>query len=248
MFRLVPLSLMVLAASALPASAQPGGDLTYDNNFNQWLVYSGDHAVSGKWGVHLEGQWRRNEFTRPQQLLLRPAVNYQLTDNVILTAGYVWVSTHRAGDFPPAVPFNENRLFEQVIINHRAKRLNLQHRFRLEQRWVDRRAVTPEGERVTLDQNYSNRARYMLRLTSPIHDDWYFATYNQLFINMAPLRGQHAFGQNRAFAGIGFELYKDSRLEFGYMQQTVLQGNRQIVELNHTGIHVSIYSNLPFMN
>ena len=32
-------------------------------NFNGWFVYTGDHKFSetSKWGLHLEGQWRRNE-------------------------------------------------------------------------------------------------------------------------------------------------------------------------------------------
>ncbi len=240
------LATVVLAFSSLAVA--DSADRIYDNNFNQWFVYSGDHKVSEKWGVHLEGQWRRWEFTSPQQLLLRPAINYHLTDNVTLTGGYAWVSTHRAGQYPTLVPNNENRLFQQVAIAHKAKRLSLVHRFRLEQRWLEKRTIGPNGERITLGSNYFNRARYMFRLTTPINENWYFAAYNQLFINMAPLKGTSSFGQNRAFAGVGFGIYKDSKLEFGYMQQTVLQSNRQVVELNHVGLHVSIYSTLPFVN
>ena len=242
------LRLATVVLFLLPTAVADSADHIYDNNFNQWFVYSGDHKVSDKWGVHLEGQWRRWEFNTPQQLLLRPGINFHLTDNVTLTGGYAFVSTHRAGQYPSLVPYNENRLFQQVAITHRAKRLNLQHRFRLEQRFVERRTLLPDGNRVTQGHNYFNRARYMFRLTTAINENWYFATYNQLFINMAPLKGSSAFGQNRAFAGVGFGIYKDSRLEFGYMQQTVLQSNRNVVELNHVGIHVSIYSTLPFMD
>ncbi len=30
-------------------------------NTNGWYNYFGDHPVSERWGVHLEGQWRRHD-------------------------------------------------------------------------------------------------------------------------------------------------------------------------------------------
>ena len=66
-----------------PLSAQT----LQDSNFHNWLMYFGDHPVSDHWGIHLEGQFRRtNGGLAPQQLLLRPGVNYQVTPHLMLTA------------------------------------------------------------------------------------------------------------------------------------------------------------------
>ena len=56
-------------------------DRVNDHNAHGWFNYFGDHPISdSKWGLHLEGQYRRhNVITQWQQLLLRPGVNYQLT-------------------------------------------------------------------------------------------------------------------------------------------------------------------------
>jgi hypothetical protein len=234
------LSLLLVLA---PLAAAQGK--FYDNNLHGWLVYSGEHAVTDRWGIHLEGQWRRHEFARPQQLLLRPALNFQLNPNVMLTAGYGWVSTHRYGDFPAPAPFPESRIYEQAIVNHAEKGNSLQHRFRLEQRWIGVRAGQPAGSRLDLGTRYQNRFRYMFRMTRPLKDRLYFATYDEIFLNLPPFGGARAFDQNRAFVGVGWQLGAFNRLETGYMQQSVLQRNGRIMELNHT-VHVSLYSTMPF--
>jgi len=41
-----------------------------------WFNYFGNQAISKHWGLHLEGQFRRDDFgAKWQQLLLRPGVN-----------------------------------------------------------------------------------------------------------------------------------------------------------------------------
>jgi hypothetical protein len=73
----------------------------------------------------------------------------------------------------------------------------------------------------------------------------YFATYDEVFLNLPPFGGARAYDQNRIFVGAGWRLGQYHRLETGYMQQSVLQRNGRIMELNHT-VHLSLYSSLPF--
>ena len=109
----------------------------HDHNLHAWFVYAGDHPVSDRWGLHLEGQWRRHDAgIRAQQLLLRPAINYQLSRAVALSAGYAYVTTHRYGEYPVQAPFPEHRIYQQATVQHKARRLDLSHRFRTEQRWL----------------------------------------------------------------------------------------------------------------
>jgi hypothetical protein len=176
---------------------------------------------------------------------LRPAVNFNVTSNVMLTGGYAFVSTHRYGDFPAAAAFPEHRLFEQLIVNNSAKGNALQSRFRLEQRWIGVRAPDTTGDVQDLGWRYQNRFRYQFRFVRDLADPWYIASYDEIFLNVAPLKGAEIFDQNRVFAGGGIRLNRYNRLETGYMLQHVLQRNGQIVELNHIW-HIAIYSTLPF--
>src|SRR5687768_12054866 len=97
-------------------------DRVTDHNAHGWFMYFGDHPLgSSKWGVHLEGQWRRNAvISRWQQLLLRPAINYTLNNNVMLTGGYAYIRSYPYGEYPAlraATP--EHRLWQQAMIRYR---------------------------------------------------------------------------------------------------------------------------------
>lgn len=229
----------------LPALAQTSERL-YDSNFHAWMIYAGDHTVAGPWGVQLEGQWRRHDAgIRPQQLLLRPALRYQLNPATAVSAGYANTLTHRYGDYPIRAAFPEHRTFQQLTVQHKvAGRLDFQHRARNEQRWLGFATSSPNLEPRTWV--YQNRFRYMLRLVVPLKmQPWYFAAYNEVLLNYGAADGVRIFDQNRAFGGIGRLISNDTRVEVGYLKQTLLQRNARIMELNHT-IQVSVFSRLPF--
>jgi hypothetical protein len=223
-----------------------------DANFHGWFMYFGDHPVrSSRWGVHLEGQWRRHDVAaRWQQLLLRPGVNYTLNPNVMLTAGYGFIATHRYGEFPVAAPFPEHRLFQQAQVTHAVGRLGLLHRYRLEQRFLGEVGVLDSGERRLERWRHENRFRYMLRGTVPLRGtsieprSWYVALYNELFVNFGRNVAANVFDQNRAYAALGYR-FGTERVEAGYMNQLVQQRNGRVFEVNHT-LQVAVYSVLPF--
>ena len=92
--------------------------------------------LSGKWSLHTEYQFRRNNLvTDWQQGLLRVGINYQVNPRVLLRAGYAWAETYAYGDFPINAlgrSFTEHRLFQMVQLSHKEGLLELQHRFMLE--------------------------------------------------------------------------------------------------------------------
>ena len=239
--------IFVSGLSLVPAMAQPSARRLHDHNLHTWMVYAGDHSLAGRWGLHLEGQWRRHDGgVRPQQILLRPAINYQLSRDIALSAGYAYVTTHRYGEYPVQTPFPEHRLYQQATIQRKAGRLDFLHRLRTEQRWIGQLRISPGADAGERAWRYQNRFRYMLRLVVPLkRAPWYFASSNELFLNYAPAHGARTFDQNRAFAGVGRVIGRETRLEAGYMQQTLLQRNARVLELNHT-IQVALYSRLAF--
>jgi hypothetical protein len=221
--------LFCLAATVSPAQV--------DNNANAWYMYFGDHAFGkSRWGAHLEGQWRRTDLgLKWQQLLLRPAVNYQLHPKVMLTAGYAFVDTHRYGDYPARERFPEHRLYQQAQINQRWKGIDWQNRFRLEQRFIRGFA-----------QRYENRVRYMLRANIPIaKSKFYLGAYNEIFYNWGQDVAFNVFDQNRAYVALGRQMKKQTRWEIGFLEQTIQQRNGRVFEHNHT-LQVAIFSRLPF--
>ncbi len=193
------------------------------SHMHGWYQYFGDHPIGqSRWGLHLEGQVRRHDVARSwQNLLLRPALNYRVTPNVELTAGYAYVTYHRYGAYPFARPWAEHRLFQDARVQHALGRVRLLHRFRFENRWL-------------LDGLYENRFRYMGRATIPLRGPWYAAVWNEIFTPVKPEQFPRAVDQNRATVALGRRLTDHTRVEAGYMMQTVWQRNGRIREDNHT--------------
>ncbi|MBM3797011.1 MAG: DUF2490 domain-containing protein [Acidobacteria bacterium] len=227
-FTVVVMLLVVVAAGRLAAQV--------DDNAHAWFNYFGDHPISAKsrWGVHLEGQWRRADLgLKWQQLVLRPGVNFQAHRRVMLTGGYAFVDTFRYGDFPARARFGEHRIYEQTQITQRAFKLDWQHRLRLEQRHIRGFAA-----------RYESRFRYMLRVNVPLRRGWYVGLYDEYFHNFGREVAANKFDQNRAYVAVGHPIGRDTRLEVGFMEQTLQQRSGRY-EHNHT-LMVSVFSRLPW--
>jgi Protein of unknown function (DUF2490) len=243
MANLMRFHIPLLLCATTVAFGQTAVQRVHANNAHGWFMYFGDHPVAKtKWGVHLEGQWRRHDVaTQWQQLLLRPAVNYTIHPNITLTAGYGFIKTHRYGEFPVAQPFPEHRFYQQAQITQKIGNVNTAHRYRLEQRFLGEMSPT----RQVLRYRHENRFRYMYRVMIPIKGKWSLALYDEVMFNFGKNVAANIFDQNRAYAAAAYQMHKHARLEVGFMEQTLQQRNGRVFENNHT-FQVAIYSNLPF--
>jgi Protein of unknown function (DUF2490) len=241
-------AILCLLSWAFEPAISPGlaQDRVSTTNAHAWFNYFGDHPLSNRWELHLEGQWRRHDLgLQWQQLLLRPGVNYEVNENLILTAGYAFVDTFQYGDYPTAYRFPEHRLFEQILLKHKAGSVDIQHRYRLEQRYLGERS-DPAIERID-GWRYENRFRYLMRANIPITSNkkHYLGIYDEFFINFGRNVAANIFDQNRAYVALGLPIARGTKLEIGYMLQTIQQRNGRIFEYNNT-LMVSLFSNLPF--
>jgi len=241
----VKLAALVLLAAGVPGFAQTQND----NNTHAWFMYFGDHPIAKtRWGIHLEGQWRRaNVVNTWQQLLLRPGVNFQLTKNVSLTGGYGYIDTYQYGDFPAVAKFPEHRIFEQVLVNKRVGKLDFANRFRLEQRNIGVMARDAAGDYKVDSYRYENRVRYQIRTTLPLalgDGKSYVALANEIKFNFGKYVEKNVFDQNRAYVALGRDLGHQTKFEFGFLEQTLQRRGGLIFEHNHT-LQFAIFSKLP---
>jgi hypothetical protein len=246
--------LAALASLAAPVRAQnaaPGaGPRDVADNGTAWLMYFGDHAVSRRWAVHAETQLRRADGPAGlrgwQQLLVRPGLIYTVAPGARVTAGYAFISTWPYGEQPAADRFPEHRVWQQLQLGHATGRVAWQHRYRIEQRWVDR-ALDAAGAR---DRTYSNRARYLARATVPLRGrtldagEPYVSAYDELFASWGRNVGRNVFDQNRLYGAVGWRFGAATRVEGGYLQQLVLKPNGVQMERNHS-LQLAVFQNAP---
>ena len=136
--------------------------------------------------------------------------------------GYVRVDTWPY-DSTGLRKFDENRVFEEFLIKDYRGKTKVNHRFRLEQRWI----TTPEN-----GTQYSNRVRYKLGFTWPLNGDkikpgtWYATALNEVFIDLDSKgywfnlqEGDSGLNQNRLFGGVGKQLTPHSKFQLGLLWQ-----------------------------
>ena len=207
-----------------------------DRNQIGWWAGFATFNLHEKWSIHSEYQWRRENFVSDwQQGLLRVGLNYQHSARVQLRAGYAWIETFNYGNYPINVygkDFTEHRTYQMLSITDKLGRLNLTHRFMLEQRWVGRYS----SPNLTREDEYAflNRIRYMLRIQWPLKipmldkQAFYTAAYDEILIGFGKNVNENIFDQNRFGWLLGYQFNKKFRIEGGIFNQ-ILQLPREIM-------------------
>ena len=202
-----------------------------DHNTIGWLAYTGTFKLKNKISLHTEYQWRRvNSLKNWQQGLLRTGVNFAIRKDVSINAGYAFAETFPYGDFPVATAFPEHRIFEQVIIKNPFGKMDISHRFTLEQRFVGK-VVIQNGSKET-DYTFLNRMRDRIRTELPLNKNkqeknvWSIMLLDEIFIGWGENIGANIFDQNRLALLVGYKLNQKLKFEVGYLNQVLQQGKR----------------------
>ncbi len=200
-----------------------------DNNKIGWYAYTGTFKINKNWSIHTEYQWRRdNIITDWQQGLLRTGVSLQVNPKLSFRAGYAWAETYNYGDIPInsfGKQFTEHRGYEMATVNDKIGKVELSHRFMLEQRWIGRyaqAASTKEDEYF-----FANRLRYMYRMQIPLKGKTiadktpYAAVYDEVLLGFGKNVNENVFDQNRFGLLLGYRFSSKVRIEGGFLSQIV---------------------------
>ena len=190
-----------------------------------WFMYFGNNAISKKLNWWNEVQYRNYNFAGDlEQLMLRTGIGRNLTENNNnLLLGYGYILGKKYINEMDKQTTNEHRIFQQFITRQKFSRINIQHRYRVEERF--------------LQNDFRVRFRYFLSLNIPINTKEmtdktvYASAYNEIFLHA----NSPVFDRDRIYAALGYAFQKNLRLEFGFMtqvQEKTSRGQFQIALFN----------------
>lgn len=218
----------LLAAASLAVSPA----FAYDHDTQAWLGLFANKKLDERWSLYAEGQGRYgDEIGRLSQTLLRTGVGYKLTDNVTVLLGYGYISTDRNN----IDDVGENRIFQQVSWRPgEFAGVKVSTRTRLEQRFVN------TGD----DTGW--RFRQSVKVVRPLTESGSLDLVGlaEVFValNDTDFGANAGIDQLRLFAGVGFPLTKEIRVETGYLNQNINRPQRDNA-MNHA---LSLFVNVNF--
>jgi hypothetical protein len=188
---------------------------------------------------------RATLVAHPAQQVIRPWIQYQLTDKVrisISPLGWWGTWTPLGGTDYKFRP--EFRTTFQLNASHALGRVALTQRYRYEFRFLgkdlpmDGSAGDDYYKGITNPENRQGRFRYMLRanipLTKPKLDahTLYANISEEAFVSIGhTVKRERVFDQNRFLLGLGYKFSPALCLETGYLNQLVPKGKQ--IDINH---------------
>ncbi|MEN9421340.1 MAG: hypothetical protein RLZZ107_814 [Bacteroidota bacterium] len=210
-----------------------------DDQLHGWVVYQGNHKLNSKFDLHTEYQWRRADgFNDWQQSLARVGLDYKLNPNCTISGGYGWIISYPYGSQPIAAQTHENRLWQQVNLKAQYGTIQIQHRYRLEQRFID-----------TI---YRQRIRYRAQCIIPLQKAYleqgkglFMNVNDEVFLGFGKGIGKNILDQNRFIAAVGYKFSPKVNIQMGYLNLFVIKSNGIQMERNHT-LWTCVVYNLDF--
>jgi hypothetical protein len=212
----LPVSFLVL--STLVTYAQvPAKDIHAREQL--WVGYFNQTRITNKFGLWLDVHYRRtdNFVDRPFQVLVRPAFNFFIKDNVRLQTGYTFVNHFPGKGLTTSRP--EHRGWQQIWWSQKYAGFNTLQWLRIEERF-NKKIVSDVLQPETY---FSFRARYQYSFFIPLKGKEikaktpFLAVIDEVFLNFGKNITYNTFDQNRLFVGLGYQISSHMNVQLGYM-------------------------------
>lgn len=197
--------LAITCSLLLPTSLQ-----AQNNDLGNWIMGFGQLRFDDNWSIHGEAQYR-NHTVAPniEQLLLRTGLRLHPNKYTTFLLGYGYVSGHDLDAGIGNPKSTESRIYQEMTLNHAVSRFSFEHRYRIEQRWVN--------------GDYKNRFRYRLLASMALNKPkmgpktYFLAFYDEVFL--APTNTP--FDRNRLYGALGYRWNSQWMGQVGLLNQAV---------------------------
>lgn len=200
-----------------------------EDYLGSWFTYGSNHRVSERISITPYAELRFYEPSSNYNLaFISVTGNYHLSSKSALGFGYAYLDIDTVFEFDHIPSVKENRILEQFVFNHKLNKFKIQHRARLEQRFL-----------LLDDSNeLQQRFRYRISFKHDINKTFFLEISEEPFVNFQ----DQVFHENRFYTGIGINVLKHSQLQIGYLKQHIRKNNLNRI---HIGINITADSKKP---
>ena len=202
---------------ALMAIGTQNSHAQIEDELGAWYMYWGANRVSERFSIHSEVQYRLNQvLTDRSQFFIRLGLNWHVSEVVMITGGY--------GYFLSWDPLNPELLVEQAVIRSPIGKWYVEHRYRIEQRWIGNNGVYDHQGRV----RYRLYTEYPLNRPERIAGAITFVAYDEIFLNTDVT---NVFDQTRLYFAFGYFFSDYLSTQAGFLLQTISGNNLSRLQL-----------------
>lgn len=171
-----------------------------------------------RFGGYIEGKVQTNEisFHNFYHNEIKGGISYAYNNNYIFLIGGGRYTTFDYTHVLDGPVLTENRIWEQLTFTSNLGRIFLEHRYRAEQRW--------------LNKDYRTSFRYRLNAVIPFNhkqvqrNTLYMSVFDEISLGLKA----YSFERNRMSASLGFQFYSDLAVQAGW----IFEDNNSLVSHN----------------
>jgi hypothetical protein len=241
----------ILLFTTLELRAQPQSREIVTQS-TEWFALNSNIKLHKRLGFAFDGQLRFVGLENAQHFVRNGLEIYITPKFSIVPMGYMYVWNFRYGEQPTTYANNEQRLWQQVLYKHNYGGLFFSHRFRVEQRFIQKHNTEPNGSVVYEGYDtYLNRIRYRLQIQIPLNKEkietgaWFVGIFDELFYSWGKSITFYKPDQNRMYAAIGYQFSKNFSVQGGAFYQLLIKKNG-LQQENNVGTLIQFGYNLDF--
>lgn len=181
-----------------------------EDQLGSWFTTSGTYKISNKVSFSNTLQsWHYKIADSFNFLFTSLAVNYHVSDKLTTSFAYGFMDID-SGFKKEGVHTYENRLMEQISYKHKLAKLPIDHRFRVEQRFLNK----------PVNNILLNRLRYRLGTKIKLNNTLFIRLNNE-FLVVVKTKETSKFTENRAYAALGLNIFKSANIQVGYLNRKI---------------------------
>ena len=195
-----------------------------------WYTYGLNHRFSERFSITPYGEFRFYEPSSNYNLaFFSLRGNYHFKGNQSVGLGYAYLDIDTVFEFDNEPNIKEHRILEQYIFKHKWGSFKVQHRLKMEHRFLQ----------FSTRNDMQHRLRYCLSFRYDISKTFFAVVTEEPFVNFQ----DQAFHENRFYAGLGVNIVKNAKIQFGYLKQHIRKNN-----LNRIRVGVSFQTDFRKQN